>query len=275
MALPANKKTGTANVGILAVYFLKHQNGVEPVIKNVVDSPDWFPVLTRRGTVNVSQDNPSMEKVLVDQFDAPIGMDITPGDFTIEAQLPSLLKEDLEKWLENELEVVKDDSNNPVTVDGRQLIGFNLDGKIYEMSVLIQTKKGSTIIFSNVQLSFLFSYDENVFQTKISGQVLAAQNEANKMIYVATERITPVTGITLNKNTTSIVKDETETLTATIAPVNATDKGVTWTSSDESKATVDENGVVTAIAAGSATITATANGDSTKTATCAVTVTNS
>lgn len=78
-----------------------------------------------------------------------------------------------------------------------------------------------------------------------------------------------VTGITLNKSTTSIEKDATETLTATVTPDNATDKTVTWESSDTTVATVS-GGVVTALKAGETTITATAGGFS---ATCVVTVT--
>ena len=67
------------------------------------------------------------------------------------------------------------------------------------------------------------------------------------------------------------------TLTATVAPDNATDKTVTWMTSDASVATVDDSGVVTAVGAGTATITATAtNGtDDTSdncTATCKITV---
>ena len=77
-----------------------------------------------------------------------------------------------------------------------------------------------------------------------------------------------VTDVTLDKATAEIEVGKTETLTATVKPDNAADKTVTWTSSDESVATV-ANGVVTAVAAGTATITAKA-GD--KTATCTVTV---
>lgn len=60
-------------------------------------------------------------------------------------------------------------------------------------------------------------------------------------------------------------------MTATVAPAEATNKAVTWKSDDESVATVSNAGVVTAIAAGTATITVTTT-DGGKTATCAITV---
>lgn len=83
-----------------------------------------------------------------------------------------------------------------------------------------------------------------------------------------------VSSVTLNKDTTSIVVGATEQLTATIAPADATLKDVTWSTSDATKATVSAAGLVTGIAAGSATITVTSV-DETKTDTCAVTVTAS
>ena len=84
-------------------------------------------------------------------------------------------------------------------------------------------------------------------------------------------QVVPVTGVTLNKTTLGLVAGgDTATLVATVAPDNATDKTVTWESSDPNVATV-ENGVVTPIAAGEATITVTTV-DGNKTATCEVTV---
>ena len=79
----------------------------------------------------------------------------------------------------------------------------------------------------------------------------------------------PVTGVALGKTSLSLEKGKTETLTATVTPDNATDKTVTWDSSNKAVATVD-GGKVTAVAAGKTTITATAGG---KSATCEVTVT--
>ena len=79
----------------------------------------------------------------------------------------------------------------------------------------------------------------------------------------------PVSSITLDKTTLSLVIGESFTLTATVKPDDATDKTVTWSSSDESVAKVD-NGKVTAVKSGKATVTAKCG---VKTAECAVTVT--
>lgn len=86
-----------------------------------------------------------------------------------------------------------------------------------------------------------------------------------------------VTGVALNKNETNLTVGGNETLTATVSPDGATDKTVTWSSSNTDVATVDANGKVSAVGAGSATITATAtNGtedtSDDQTATCAVIV---
>lgn len=80
--------------------------------------------------------------------------------------------------------------------------------------------------------------------------------------------VNPCTGITLDKDTLTIARGETATLTATTLPADTTDK-VVWSSADKTIATV-ENGVVTAVGLGETTVTA-ACGD--KTASCKVTVT--
>ena len=83
--------------------------------------------------------------------------------------------------------------------------------------------------------------------------------------------VVPVTGVTLNKTSTSIEEGSSETLTATVLPSNATNKNVTWSTSNSGVATVN-NGTVTAVKAGTATITVTTE-DGSKAATCNVTVT--
>lgn len=79
-----------------------------------------------------------------------------------------------------------------------------------------------------------------------------------------------VSGVSLNKNTTTLSVNDTEQLTATVTPSDATNQNVTWSSDDADVATVVA-GLVTAVAAGTATITVTTV-DGNKTDTCEVTV---
>ena len=81
-----------------------------------------------------------------------------------------------------------------------------------------------------------------------------------------------VTGVSVSPTTDSVSVNGSTTLTATVAPSNATNKNVTWSSSNTAIATVSPTGVVTGVAAGSATITVTTV-DGSKTATSAITVT--
>lgn len=88
---------------------------------------------------------------------------------------------------------------------------------------------------------------------------------------VVPEGLSATTKVTVTTKVESITLDKTEgilnvgntvTITAAVAPEEATNPAVTWSSSDESVATVDETGKVTAVAAGNATITATSEDDS-------------
>ncbi len=87
--------------------------------------------------------------------------------------------------------------------------------------------------------------------------VTSASNSNAKATCVVTVNDVAVTSVNLSASTATIVKGDNQTLTATIAPANATVKTITWSTSDSKVATVS-NGKVTAKAAGTATITATA-----------------
>ena len=80
-----------------------------------------------------------------------------------------------------------------------------------------------------------------------------------------------VTGVALDTTSETLTVGDAKTLIATVSPSNASNQAVTWTSSDETVASVDENGKVTALKAGEATITVTTT-DGSKKATCEVTV---
>ena len=68
-----------------------------------------------------------------------------------------------------------------------------------------------------------------------------------------------VTEVGLNKTSTTLIEGESETLVATVMPENATDKSVVWESGNESAATVSQEGLVTAVGEGKATITVKTN----------------
>lgn len=80
-----------------------------------------------------------------------------------------------------------------------------------------------------------------------------------------------VTGVSLNKTSATLDIDGTDTLTATVTPSTATNKAVSYSSSNNDVATVDNNGKITAVGEGTADITVT-TADGSKTAKCTVTV---
>lgn len=81
-----------------------------------------------------------------------------------------------------------------------------------------------------------------------------------------------VSGISLDPAKLTLKEGETAQLTATLTPEDATDRSISWSSSDPAVATIDQNGKVTAQGAGTATIIATAKDGSGKSASCVVTV---
>ncbi len=81
----------------------------------------------------------------------------------------------------------------------------------------------------------------------------------------------PATGVTLDRTTMTLAKNTISPLTATVLPTNASNKNVTWSSSNTSVATVNSGGVVTGVSKGTATITVRTE-DGNFTATCVVTV---
>lgn len=91
-------------------------------------------------------------------------------------------------------------------------------------------------------------------------------------VWVDKRPVVDVTEVTLEEETAMVEVEGTVNLHATVAPENATSKNVTWESSNTAIATVDENGVVTGVAAGEVTITVKSVADNTKSASCVVTV---
>ena len=150
------------------------------------------------------------------------------------------------------------------------------------------TKKlTATVLPTNATLSYVIwnssnpdvaTVDENGVITGIgAGTATITATAADGNGVKATCKVTvtediKVASVTLNKKEVTIKAGNTQALTATVSPSNATMKSVTWKSSNPKVATVDENGVVTGISAGTATITATAADGSGVKASCKVTI---
>ena len=141
----------------------------------------------------------------------------------------------------------------PVT--GVTVNGYTLEASDYYVTYNNNTSDGSANVTASVSIT---GNSTNVTGT-ISGLTF------DIVVPVA------VSDVDLDKTSASLEKGETLTLKATFAPEDATETELTWKSSDSSVATVSEDGVVTAVAKGTATITATA--ESGVEASCEITVT--
>lgn len=131
----------------------------------------------------------------------------------------------------------------------------------------IRDKDGTTVLQS-------YAASQKVSNAQPGYVTIVTQQKNGTGSTVILKKYTPVevADVTLNQPTLNLLVDgEKTTLTAVVAPDNATFKDVTWSSSDASVARVNNNGVVTPVSSGTAIITA-ASWDGLKSATCDVTV---
>ena len=136
------------------------------------------------------------------------------------------------------------------------------------------TKEGSK---SDVDAGATVSYSIDLAEVNGPSFLLQVYDYAmNTTTYEINFQIGEVTdvieGIEISKTSLVMQKGNTDSLTAIVYPVNASDRDVIWTTSNDAVVTVDENGVLTAVEEGTAVVTATAAGDENVSATCNVTV---
>ena len=153
----------------------------------------------------------------------------------------------------------------------------NGDGILYfalpSQAAVESAKSMAANALASVPITFTAKVGDDTYTATRTGYKLAGGTYYATELKMAKASV-PVTSITLNKTETSIKVGSTETLSVTaVAPDNATDKTYTWKTSDASKATVDQDGKVTAVAAGTVTIYAEANDGSGVKGNCTVTVT--
>lgn len=132
--------------------------------------------------------------------------------------------------------------------------------------------QGEEVDFQTQELVFNIMKDDTAKHCwrKVGGE-LTTEAAAEEAIQEFFGLRVAVTGVSLNASTATVTVAGTEQLTATIAPADATNQNVSWTSSDTDKATVSDTGLVTGVASGTATITVTTE-DGGFTDTCTVTI---
>lgn len=106
---------------------------------------------------------------------------------------------------------------------------------------------------------------------KVGTVTITAKEGTETVATLTIESKQSVTGVALDRTEVQLMKDSTLQLTATVAPETANNKNISWKTSDETIASVDSNGLITALKAGNATITVTTE-DGNFTAECQVTV---
>ena len=143
-------------------------------------------------------------------------------------------------------------------------------GETVTLSATVNPSNASdkTVTWSSSDVSIAAVEDGIIKALKIGTATIKAMAGDKTATCSITIAPTEVSSITLDKSSASLKVGETVTLTATVGPDDATDKTITWTTSDATVATVS-NGVVTAKKMGTVTMTAQA-GD--KTASCTVKV---
>ena len=138
--------------------------------------------------------------------------------------------------------------------------GVTLDGNIVKFRFKV---KDTVSKFGKYE----FTVTEKDYDIFVNGKTYTYTLKDENIACSTLTIVNPCTGITLDKDTLTIARGETATLTATVEPANTTDT-IGWSSKDDNIATV-ENGVVTAVGLGETTITATCGN---QTATCKVIV---
>ena len=144
---------------------------------------------------------------------------------------------------------------------------------LYRAGIIVgNDKKGTFSPDSNIRRMEVVAIATRMAQPSLRQNIILKKpSSGGSGSYVPS--VVSVTGVSLDKTEITLtVGDDDLKLVATVAPENATDKSVTWQSNNTDVATVDSEGNVNAVSAGTATITATTV-DGRKTATCTVTVT--
>lgn len=154
------------------------------------------------------------------------------------------------------VKVGKSTSSGYLKVDVKSKKDFSAENIVFvsenpEIATITLSKDSSTMLYFDI--TGISGGETNVYATSKDGSV------KSETIHVIVPEPIGVDTIELNGYKTELCVSQTTSAKTTISPSNVEDKTLTWTSSDEAVATVDEKGNVIAVSGGTATISATAN----------------
>ena len=145
-----------------------------------------------------------------------------------------------------------------VTLD-KEEITLNV-GDTYQLNATVLPENATNKNVSWSRSGYSASVDNNGLVTANfagTSTITVTTEDGNKTASCTVTVVVPVTSIEISKSILELEVGDSETLSATVLPSNATNKNVTWSTNNENVANVDENGTVTAVANGSAVITVT------------------
>lgn len=200
--------------------------------------------------------------------------DLTIGDVTI---LVEMIKNGERVYIDTNIGMFEPDNTTLYgtweTADHESIVIFDETGAVYN------NKKYSYQYYPNLQKLVLSDTESGLtkvmlfVEKKSDTEISIFDNKiADFVLYDLSPEVVKVESITLSQTSLELTVDDVETIVATVLPEKAHQK-VNWSSSDVSVATVDENGVVTAIEEGTAIITCIATDGSGVSAMCEVTIT--
>lgn len=199
--------------------------------------------------------------------------DLTIGDVTA---LVEMIKNEERVYIDTSIGMFEPDNTTLYgtweTADHESIVIFDETGAVYN------NKKYSYQYYPNLQKLVLSDTESGLtkvmlfVEKKSDTEISIFDNKiADFVLYDLSPEVVKVESITLSQKSLELTVDDTETIVATVLPEKAHQK-VNWSSSDETIATVDEEGMVTAIAVGATTIICSATDGSGVFATCEVTI---
>ena len=156
-----------------------------------------------------------------------------------------------------------------VTLDKEAITIYIGESTKLTATVLPENATDKTVSWSSSNVLVADVSQDGVVHAFAAGTSTITAMAGGKSATCVVTVLTPVSSVTLEPTSCQVFIDSTITLVATVLPADASEKTVTWSSSDETIATVSQSGVVTTHALGECTITATAGG---KRANCQITV---